>query len=97
MVPGHHIGRSRANRRDTLADSGRVLLLTSNRRRPRRLGSLRVDPHGGWLSTPQNLGARINTAADELWPTWSDGRLYFKRTGGTEPPGYFSAPLPLPR
>jgi hypothetical protein len=81
-----------------LADSGRVLLLTSNRPGGRGGWDLYASTRtaDGW-STPQNLGAGINTAADELWPTWSDGRLYFKRTGGTEPPGYFSAPLPLPR
>jgi hypothetical protein len=81
-----------------LAGGGRVLLFTSNR--PGGQGGwdlyTSIRTADGW-STPQNLGPRINTAADELWPTWSAGRLYFKRTGGTEPPGYFSAPLPLPR
>jgi hypothetical protein len=81
-----------------LADGGRVLLFTSNRPGGEGGWDLYVSTRTatGWQA-PQNLGARINTPADELWPTWSDGRLYFKRTGGTEPPGYFSVTLPLPR
>lgn len=81
-----------------LADGGQVLVFTSNR--PGGQGGwdlyAAARTAAGW-EAPQNLGARINTAADELWPTWSDGQLYFKRTGGTEPPGYFSVPLPLRR
>ena len=81
-----------------LAGGGEVLLFTSNRPGGQGGWDLYASTRSaaGW-NAPQNLGARINTAADELWPTWTDGQLYFKRTGGTEPPGYFSVPLPLPR
>ena len=81
-----------------LADDGRVLLFTSNREGGQGGWDLYASTRAsdGW-STPENLGPRINSPAYELWPTWSEGRLYFKRTGGAEPPGYFSAPLPLSR
>ena len=81
-----------------LAQDGRVLLFTSNRDGGEGGWDLYASTRAadGW-NTPENLGPRINSPADELWPTWSDGRLYFKRTGGTEPPGYFSVPLPLSR
>lgn len=81
-----------------LADGGRVLLFTSNREGGQGGWDLYASTRAadGW-STPENLGPRINSPADERWPTWSDGRLYFKRTRGAEPPGYFSATLPLPR
>ena len=79
-----------------LADGGRMLLFTSNRPGGQGGWDLYASTRAadGWR-TPENLGPRVNSPADELWPTWSDGRLYFKRTGGTEPPGYFSVPLPL--
>jgi OOP family OmpA-OmpF porin len=81
-----------------LAGQADVLLFTSNREGGEGGWDLYVATRtaDGW-SAPRNLGAPINTAADELWPTWTDGQLYFKRTGGTDQPGYFSIPLSLRR
>lgn len=81
-----------------LAGKGDVLLFTSNREGGEGGWDLYAATRtaDGW-SAPRNLGAPINTAGDELWPTWTDGRLYFKRSGGTEAPGYLSSALPLPR
>jgi WD40-like Beta Propeller Repeat len=70
-----------------LSSSGNVMLFSSNR--PGGIGGwdlyvARKSP-SGWLR-PQNLGAPVNTPADETGPTLSsaDTRLFFLRnTGGT--------------
>ena len=81
-----------------LAGKGEALLFTSDREGGQGGWDLYASTRtaDGW-SAPRNLGTPINTAADELWPMWADGRLYFKRTGGAEKPGYFSVPLALTR
>jgi hypothetical protein len=70
-----------------LSSSGNVMLFSSNR--PGSLGGWDLyvarKSATGWLR-PQNLGAPVNTPADETGPTLSsaDVRLFFLRnTGGT--------------
>ena len=78
-----------------LAGSAGILLFASNREGGEGGWDLYISTRtaDGW-SAPRNLGAPINTAADELWPFWAASRLYFKRVSPTAA-AYYSAELSL--
>jgi Tol biopolymer transport system component len=72
----------------TFAPDGRTLYFVSNRPAAGRdsarrdLDLWRVRRDGDAWGTPEHLGDAVNSRAQELGPTWHDGRLYFASSRG---------------